>query len=265
MSIKDALQKATQNVRTRFESAVGRERALEPSTIRQEILDRIESRIVVETDSRVFPYGRVAIRLLPLTKAHRNAIEETLLRQGALKSDILQLLNTGQVRYPRELDILIEAREDAARDPKADSPPSAFEMDFVRLNNLRKQDIPETKLVILKGLTEQPEYLMKRDRILIGRSREVLDREGRMVRKNDIVFLENGEEINCSVGTAHARIWFNFEKDDFCILDEASRYGTRILRGGTAIDVPSGEPDGLPLRSGDDIYCGQACLRFMRL
>jgi hypothetical protein len=89
-----------------------------------------------------------------------------------------------------------------------------------------------------------------------------LDREGRIVRRNDVVFLESDEEINCSVGRTHARIWFDSEKNEFFILDEGSRYGTRILRGGSVIEVPAGEPEGVRLQSGDEVYCGQACLRF---
>lgn len=101
--------------------------------------------------------------------------------------------------------------------------------------------------------------------MLVGRAPEVLDREGRIVRRNDIVFLESDEEINRSVGLTHARIRFDLEKSEFFILDEGSRYGTRILRDGSVIEVPGGKPDGVRLQSGDDIYCGQACLRFTLL
>ena len=103
---------------------------------------------------------------------------------------------------------------------------------------------------------------MKKERILVGSLSEVLDREGRMVRKNDVVFPNSGGEINSSVGYAHSRIWFDFERGEFCILDEVSRYGTRIVRDGLTIEVPSGDTSGIRLQSGDDIYFGQAGVRF---
>jgi hypothetical protein len=77
-----------------------------------------------------------------------------------------------------------------------------------------------------------------------------------------VVFLDNGDDINSTVGRAHARIWFDFEKNEFFIMDEVSRFGTIIMRENRSIDVPAGNPRGIRLRSGDAIYCGQACLRF---
>jgi hypothetical protein len=262
MSIKDTLQKATQNVRIKVENALAREKGMEPSVVRQEILSQIESRIISDASGKVFPFAKIIVHLQPQTKLERNAIEEALIQKDALTSDIVQLLNNVQARYPEELEALVEFREYSEPDETELPLPHPFEMDFIKLNAPRRQDIPEANLVILKGMTEQPEYTMKKDRILIGRSREVLDREGRMVRKNDIVFLEKEEEINSSVGRAHARILFDHEEGEYCIQDEASRYGTRILRGGSVIEVPSGDSAGIHLQSGDEIYCGQACLRF---
>lgn len=262
MSIKDTLQKATQNVRTRVESVLAREKGMEPSAILREILNQVESRIVSDSVGRVFPFSKVVVRLQPQTRSQRNAIEEALLQKDALKSDIMQLLNNAEARYPDELDALVEFSEhtDAIQ---AESPlQMPFEMDFIRLSPFPRQNIPETRLVILKGATDKPEYKMKKDRILIGRSGEVLDREGRMVRINDIIFKEQEEEINASVGRAHARIWFDHETGEYRIMDEASRYGTRILRGGAVLEIPSGDSSGISLQSGDEIYCGQACVRF---
>jgi hypothetical protein len=114
--------------------------------------------------------------------------------------------------------------------------------------------------VITKGAAEQPEYRMKKERILVGRLPEVLDREGRLIRRNDLVFLDSGDDINSTVGRIHARIWFDSESREFCIMDEVSRYGTRIIRDGRSIEVPEGNQRGVRLRSGDEIYFGQACV-----
>jgi hypothetical protein len=139
---------------------------------------------------------------------------------------------------------------------------SAFEVDSINADPPKRAQAPEVKIQIIKGLTEKPEYAMNKSRILLGRSPEVLDREGRIVRRNDVVFLESDEEINRSVDRTHARIMFDAEKNDFFLLDEGSRYGTRILRGGVVVEVPHGEPEGIRLQPGDEVYCGQARLRF---
>jgi hypothetical protein len=250
-------------VLTRVENALGRGSEMEPLAVRQEILDQIESQIIDDAGGRVFPFEKVVVRLQPQTKTQGDAIEEVLVQKGTLKSDILQILKDAQARYPDNLEIIIEYRLSLDPDPMESSLKSIFEIDFLKRQDLHIQSVPGIKLLIMKGLAEKSEYAMNKARILIGRSPEVLDREGRMVRRNDIVFLEIDEEINGSVGHTHARILFSHEKGEFCILDEGSRYGTRILRDGTVIEVPSGDPEGIYLQTGDDIYCGQACLRIM--
>ncbi len=262
MSIKETLLKAKKNVRSRVENVLGRGTEMEPSAVRQEILNQIESRIVEDAGSRLFPFGKVIVRLKPHTKAHGDAITEALLKESNLKSDILKMLQETRVQYPREFETLIELDhgvENGQGDPSAGL---AYEMDFIKLHTPSTRQAPQTRLQIIKGLAEKTEYVMNKPRILIGRSSEVLDREGRMVRCNDVVFLESEEEINCSVGHTHARIRFDPEKEAFFILDEGSRYGTRILRDSAVLEVPGGEPEGIRLQSGDDVYLGQACLRF---
>jgi hypothetical protein len=46
------------------------------------------------------------------------------------------------------------------------------------------------------------------------------------------------------------------------IRDDGSEFGTRVLRDGRTIDVPSGDRRGERLRPGDEIYLGRVCLRF---
>ena len=262
MSIRDTLLKATMNVRTRVDNALGRGTAMDPVAVRQEILDQIQSRIIVDAGSLFFPFEKVIVHLCPQTKLDCDAIEDTLVKNSRLKADIVKLLNEAQVRYPEELEAVVDSQQFPVSGPAESFSKPVFEMDFVKRVSTNNHRAPETKLNILKGVTERLEYVSEKDRILLGRSREVLDREGRMVRRNDVVFVDGDEEINCSVDRTHARIWYDREKDLFFLLDEGSRYGTRILRAGTVIEVPSGIPDGVCLQSGDDIYCGQALIRF---
>lgn len=260
MGFWDRLLRAEQNIRKRVESAFGHGSAQTPLEIRREIIEQVESRIVVDTSGSRFPFAKVAVRLQPPTEALRDVFEAAFLQDGSLRADILEKLRDSQARYPPELDVVVELQ--LLPGPATAEASLLFQLDFVRPDPSRGMEVPETRLAVIKGSAEQPEYRLKRERILVGRLAEVLDREGRLVRKNDVVFLDNEEDINSTVGRIHARIWFDLERREFCIIDEASRYGTRVIREGRSIEVPGGNSRGIRLRSGDEIYFGQACLRF---
>jgi hypothetical protein len=260
MGFWDRLLKAEQNIRRRVESAFGHGAAQTPLEMRREIIEQVESRIVVDTAGTTFPFVKVFVQLQPTTEALRDVFESAFLQDQSLRADILEKLRDSRARYPPELEIVVELRPPATQD----APESAhlFQLDFIKPDPSHKIEVPETILFVVKGSAEQPEYRLKKERILVGRLAEVLDREGRLVRKNDVVFLDNGEDINSTVGRIHSRIWFDVEKGNYSIIDEASRYGTRIIREGRSIEVPGGDSRGVRLRSGDEIYFGQACLRF---
>jgi hypothetical protein len=261
MGIWEKLLKAERSIRKRIENAFGPDMTQTLLEVRREILEQVESRIMMDANGKVFPFGKVVVLLQPPAGILHDAFETAFLQGGSLKEDILKRLKDAEARHPDELGIVVQLQAPDLQEPKLASR-SLFRLDFVKPDPLSKRKIPETDLVIAKGSAEQASYRMKKERILIGRLSEVLDREGRMVRKNDVVFLDNGDEINSTVGRAHARIWFDPETQGFRIMDEISHYGTRIVREGRSIEVPGGNPRGIRLQSGDEIYCGQACLRF---
>jgi hypothetical protein len=260
MGFWDRLLKAEQNIRKRVESAFGHGTAQTPLEMRREIIEQVESRIVVDTNGSTFPFARVLVQLKPTTESLRDVFEAAFLQDQSLKADIMEKLRDSQSKYPPELEILVELCPPAGQ--AGPESPRLFELDFFKPDPTRKTEFPETRVFVVKGSAEQPEYRLKKERILVGRMEEVVDREGRLVRKNDVVFLDNGEDINSTVGRIHARIWFDIENRKYCIVDEGSRYGTRIIREGRSIEVPGGNSRGVGLRSGDEIYIGQACVRF---
>jgi hypothetical protein len=260
MGFWDKLLKAEQSIRKRVENAFGQGSAQTPLELRREIIEQVEARIVVDTSGSGFPYAKVAVLLQPPTEALRDVFETAFLHDGSLRSDILEKLRDAQARYPPELEVVVEVRLLPEQLTAGASP--LFQLDFVKADPSRKIEVPETKLIVVKGAAEQSDYRFRKERILVGRLAEVMDREGRLIRKNDVVFLDNEEDINTTVGRIHARIWFDPERREFRIVDEASRYGTRVIREGRSIEVPGGNSRGIRLRSGDEIYFGQACLRF---
>jgi hypothetical protein len=260
MTLWNRILEAEQNIRKRVENAFGIETSQTPLEVRRAILEQVESRIVVDKNGKIFPFEKIELHLFPPTKALYDVFEVAFSSEDSLKSDLRLKLREAQVQEPVNLQILMELHEPSEQSAVASS--ELFQLNFVKLDRSRPPEAPEIMLSIIKGSMEQERYLLKKERILIGRLSEVTDLEGRMVRKNDVVFLDNGDDINSTVGRIHARIWFNQEKREFRIMDEASRYGTRVVREGRTIEAPGGNARGIRLKSGDEIYLGQACIDF---
>jgi hypothetical protein len=262
MGILGKLLKAEQNICKRVENVFGNKTVRTPLEVRREILEQIKSRIIIDAGRTQFPYERLIVWLYPPAGVLQDAFEATFLQKGSLKTDILEMLKDADAQHPDPFEIIVDLQRDLVSNPADLSPHPLYQLDFVKPVPSIKKEAPETSLAISKGSAEQTAYHLKKERILIGRLQEVLDREGRMIRKNDVVFLDNGDDINSTVSRAHARIWFDFEQNEFFIMDEVSSYGTVIVRGDRSIEVPAGNHPGIRLQSGDAIYCGQACLRF---
>ncbi len=262
MKIWDRILKAEQDIRKRIENAFGTEAAQTPLEIRRQILEQVESRVAIDKGGKLFSFEKLEISLYPATMAQYDIFDMAFLAKGSLKADIRNKLREMQVQRCENLNIRIELHKPAGPDASDDLPGELFRMNFVKLDPSQPKEIPETSLEIIKGSVEQAHYRLKKERILIGRLSEVTDLEGRLVRKNDVVFLDNGDDINSTVGRIHARIWYDFEKKEFRIMDEASRYGTRVVREGRSIEVPAGNSRGIRLKSGDELYFGQGGMRF---
>jgi hypothetical protein len=177
-----------------------------------------------------------------------------------LAGDIRELLREAGCEAPGPVEVDVdfeEAQGDAA-------PARRFRLEFSTPERVPAQPhtLPRASVTVVKGAAEEAAYTVSKERVRIGRLAELLDRDGQMMRRNDIVFLDNGDEVNSTVGRAHATVFFDREKGEFRIIDEMSRYGTRIFREGRSIEVPGGNPRGVRLRNGDEIYLGQACLKF---
>jgi hypothetical protein len=262
MGILEGLVKAEQKIQRRIDRIFGRGAAATPLEMRREILDRVEDHIVVRGGKRLFPFDRICVHLLEREADKRAILSAAFEEEDALAGDIRQLLKKSGCELPADLEITL----DFAESEEADAVPvERFRLEFVRARRqapARRQGSPDAKFAVVKGTAEQPVYRLTKEHIQIGRLGELLDREGHVVRRNDVAFLDNGEDVNSTVGRAHATVTFNREKGEFRIVDELSRYGTRIFRDGRPIAVPGGNARGIRLRSGDEIYLGHACIRF---
>ncbi len=260
MKILDKLLKTEQRIRKRIEGVFGDGSAQTPLEVRREILERVESRIMPDQGGKIFPFGEVVVRLRPRDRAMQEVFQAAFVENGSLENETRELLRGSGIRIPDRFHVRVEFEQPNPDQAEGSLP--MFALDFVRVEDASERPRPAAQLLILKGAAEQPSYPMTKDRMLIGRLPELLDQEGQMARRNDIVFLDNGDEINSTVGRAHATVYFSRDRREFRITDEVSRYGTRIFREGRSIEVPGGNPRGIRLRSGDEIYLGRACLRF---
>ena len=74
--------------------------------------------------------------------------------------------------------------------------------------------------------------------------------------------VEVAEGPNATVSRAHAHIAWDPSSGTFRLFDDNSAYGTSIFRNGALLNIPAGASRGIALRTGDEIYLGQARLRF---
>jgi hypothetical protein len=100
------------------------------------------------------------------------------------------------------------------------------------------------QIVVLEGDATRKTYTFSGDRTNVGRQAEVTDKHQRVVRRNQVVFTDTDSEANQTVSRAQAHIRFT-PPDQYRLFDDHSSYGTRIVREGKMIELPSGSPRGV--------------------
>ncbi len=218
--------------------------------VHRAILEQIEGKVqTVARGKRVFPYARVSVTLIS-ADPDRRALYQTAFGER-LEADIREALDAAGCETPRGFGVEVGTAETGE---------GPFEIEYrVEAPKIAKEQ-KTGRLVLVKGKTQEPEYILAKARINIGRMAELTDAEQLVVRRNDVVFEEGADEANATVSRKHAHI--RLDDGDYRICDDGSEFGTRVFRDGRPVDVPSGNRRGEKLRSGDEIYLGRACLRF---
>jgi hypothetical protein len=121
-------------------------------------------------------------------------------------------------------------------------------------------DTPSLTVTVLRGAATQDSYYFTAPIIRVGRSPMPHDDRGR-TRRNDVAFLENGDDDSMTVTRGHCEIRFSRSQGGYRVFDERSANGTRILRDGDIIDVPANDPMGVAIRDGDELQFGNAAVR----
>jgi hypothetical protein len=245
--------------------AARRGASVAPIEMRRASLDDVEEHVTAAGRSRrVFPYDRIAVEVLPPAddraafeavlnpdEGFTQAVRERLAESGCERVGRLTI-GVKVLRKPRpgwpegvRFQVTYERGEapPAAKEPVAAAPTAA------------------AHLVVVEGEAGENHYSLSAECTNIGRLEAVTDNDRRIVRRNQVVFLDTEGETNQTVSRAQAHIRFT-PPAEYRLFDDHSAYGTRIIRQGKTIDLPSGSPRGVKLRNGDEIYFGRARVLF---
>lgn len=252
----------------------------EPMEIRRAVLDEIESRIVsAGAGKRVFPFNRLRICLLAPGAREKIEMEALVLEAWNLAEDVRERLAERGCPAPADLEVEVEVTEEGGpafadrrylvhyerteRPAATAAPPSPSAPSAATLATPAPSlagDRPTLELTVLKGAATQRVYSFPAGRTNVGRLEEIADEEGRVRRRNDVVFLEEGD-VNQTVSREHARIVYDEGTGELRLRAEPGASSTRIFRDGKTIDVSARDPRGIRIQSGDEVYFGRAAVK----
>lgn len=271
----------------------------EPLEIHRALLEDIEAQVVaVGGGRRIFPFDRVEVTLLAASPEEKARLEAIAAAAWDLAREVEQRLKAGGVELPAGLAIPIQVTTEG--DPESGGPESGdpesggpafggrrYALAFRALGSEAasagqppatagrqaaagaagdaeptppRDARPRLHVAVLKGQATRDSFGLDADRIYLGRLEEVLDAAGRVKRRNDVAFLEEGE-CNQTVSREHARIVWDPESRSYWLRDEGSASGTLLFRAGRSIEVSRHDRHGVRLADGDEIYLGRAAVK----
>jgi hypothetical protein len=239
----------------------------EPLRIRRDILTDVESHIEpISRSRRAFPYNYVAIRILTGDERDRAVKQAIFKSNDDVRGQILDHLARAGCDLPARLRVDLEFTSERGAEWRQEF----FNVEYKALGRGNSESgqpqiappkVTAARIIVVEGVTEQTGVVIDKARFNIGRMPEVLDQRKRVVRRNDLVFIEGAADINRTVSRSHAHIRFDQEAGEFRIFDDQSAYGTRIRRAGADIEVASSNTLGNRLQSGDELLFGRARVR----
>jgi hypothetical protein len=268
MAFSDAIEKLGRRI---FEAPFGgsklSEEAPELAEIRLAVLDAVKSKSHRAGPVRVFPFEIVRIHLRGIPEEQAGAFESGFLGE-CLAQDLRKALTRASVRFSGDLRVEVRTVaklpvegetwvwvETDVKEPAAVAPEAA-------------QARRTARLVVMHGAANQPELLLNKARVNIGRTVDVYRAEGPS-RRNDLAFVEDND-INRTVSREHAHILVHKKSGECRIFNDRwyragnkteASCGLWIIRDGLSQAVHRNSR-GVVLNAGDEIHLGRAVVRF---
>ena len=225
-----------------------------PLEVRSAVVDAIEDQVEsLGVGRRAFPYRQIVVRLLIAGTAHKAPLERVF---ADLEGKVRERLREVRCEVAPGLVCRVAFVKQAPCGLGAR--PAVFNRlrpAWRRGSGRDSPAIPHIRLTVLKGTATKKAYAFTESTILLGRTPEVSDIQGR-IRRNHVAF----DDENSTVSRAHAKLTFDKVRREFRLLDNGSARGTRIVRRGTTIPVLR-DPRGVRVESGDEIQLGDARVR----
>lgn len=225
-----------------------------PMEIRRAVLDELESKVVaVGRGKKILPYQGLLLHLLA-EGPEQQIVLETAIREGwELESSIRERMKALGAADPVGLSIDYKFHQD-------DLPEFGGRRYFLEFGpgagDPFSTEQPILEIRVTRGTAAKEIYRSSASRFYIGRLEEVLDRQGRLERRNNLAFAEEGG-INASVSRKHASIRYDEADRTYHLRDDNSAAGTRVFREGRPIRVAS-HRQGVRLFDGDEVSLGKA-------
>jgi len=241
--------------------------APQPVEVRRGLLDDVEEMVQPAGRARrVFPYNRLTLQVLAADAAQRAAMQAVFGGDAEALTMVQERLRDADCAVPHALAVRLRLVKKAGADWQAGK---AWHVTGERVETAKPaapQDEAASparvplQLAVVKGTATKKVFGLGGERVYVGRQAEVLDKDRRVVRRNQVVFADTDDPVNATVSRAHAHIRIS-PTGECRLFDDRSSYGTRIFRDGETIVLPPGSPRGTRLLVGDEIYFGQARVR----
>lgn len=215
-------------------------------------LAEIEHRVQSMAGRRIFPFQRVTLHYQGKDVAQSEIAKSLFERRSDLVRVIRERLRSTGCEQPEALRVetIVTTNEVVA-----DTEP-ILSLSFGK--DLPPQ--PALQLEILSGDVGIAQGTFRQRVVNVGRSAEVYDENHRLLRQNHLFFGESGAGTPATVSRVHSRIVYDLDTGWYRIFDEASKFGTRIVRQSKIIEVPPSDQAGAWIRSGDEVHFGRVRL-----
>jgi hypothetical protein len=237
--------------------------AREPLEIVHAIVETVQEQIQPSgRGRRVFPFNAIAVTILAPSRDARARLEAVVADGPPLRDRIAaRLQSAGCLLEDLNVTVHFEAK------PRRGWTSTDFHLGFAREVRPEAPAPPpppkpaRLELTVVSGTAEQGTYnLEPSPRIDLGRGTEVRDDRHRLIRTNQVAFVERSGDVNQTVSRRHAHLSYDPGSHTFRLHDDGSEHGTSIVRNGRTVPVPRGSR-GVRVAGGDVIVLGDARLR----